>query len=180
MLEACLFCCTDGVSAEAASVLLVDDTGKEFHFYQVEGEAKELLMAATFPVDKGLAGHVLKSLESEVINDVQNDPRFYNQVDKDSGFKTRNMIAIPLVAGEEKIGVLEVLNKIGNGDFTEEERLVLLSIAEEIAFAIRNAKIFEYVVQSYCKQKQGQLSCRGCERPLGSWTPCVKYREKDI
>ena len=52
--------------------------------------------------------------------------------------------------------------------------------AEEIAFAIRNAKIFEYVVQSYCKQKQGQLSCRGCERPLGSWTPCVKYREKDI
>jgi GAF domain-containing protein len=180
MLEAALFCCTDAVSAEAASVLLVDDKGENFHFYQVEGEAKEVLMTETFPIDKGLAGHVLSSLESEVINNAQNDPRFYNKIDKDSGFQTRNMIAVPLVAGDEKIGVLEVLNKIDNGDFSEEERLLLLSIAEEIAFAIRNAKIFEYVVKSYCKQKQGQLSCRGCDRPLGSWTPCVKYREEVI
>ena len=180
MLEATLYCCTEAVSAEAASVLLVDDQGENFHFYQVEGEAKELLMAATFPIDRGLAGHVLSTLESEIINNVQDDPRFYGKVDKDSGFQTRNMIAIPLVAGDEKIGVLEVLNKIDKRNFTEEERLLLLSIAEEIAFAIRNAKIFEYVVTSYCKQKQGQLSCRGCERPLGSWTPCVKYREKVI
>jgi hypothetical protein len=73
--------------------------------------------------------------------------------------------------------VLEVLNKTGEGSFTEEEHMLLLSIAEEIAFAIRNARVFEYVVNSYCKQRQGQASCRGCERPLGSWTPCIKYRE---
>jgi len=47
-------------------------------------------------------------------------------------------------------------------------------------FAIRNAKVFEYVVNSYCKQRQGQPSCQGCQRPLGSWTPCVKYREVSI
>ncbi len=87
------------------------------------------------------------------------------------------MIAVPLVAGEEKIGVLEVLNKSGEGSFTEEERRLLLSISEEIAFAIRNAKMFEYVANIYCKQRQGRPSCEGCERPLGSWTPCVKYRE---
>ena len=88
-----------------------------------------------------------------------------------------NLIAVPLAAGEEKIGVLEVLNKVDGGSFTEEERLMLVSIAEEIAFAIRNAKLFEYIANTYCKQRQGQTSCRGCERPLGSWTPCVKYRE---
>ena len=66
------------------------------------------------------------------------------------------------------------------GSFTEEERLLLFSIAEEIAFAIRNAKLFEYVVSTYCKQRQGQMSCKGCERPLGSWTPCVKYREVGV
>ena len=90
------------------------------------------------------------------------------------------MIAVPLIAGEEPVGVLEVLNKSDGLPFTEEEQLSLMMIAEEIAFAIRNARIFEYVVDSYCIQRQGLNTCKGCKRPLGSWTPCVKYRESII
>jgi len=138
------------------------------------------LEGKTFPADKGIAGSVLQTLQPEIINDVYSDPRFYKKIDSDYGFPTRNMIAIPLVAGEEKIGVLEVINKAAEVSFTEEESLLLLSISEEIAFAIKNAKVFEYVANSYCKQRQGQLSCKGCNRPLGSWTPCVKYREAEI
>ncbi|MCP4536687.1 MAG: GAF domain-containing protein [Chloroflexi bacterium] len=177
LLETTLYCCMEAVSAEAASVLLLDDEKKNFGFYNIEGPAKPVLKAATFPADKGLAGSILQMQQSEVINDVHDDPRFYEQVDSESGFQTRNMIAVPLTAGEEQVGVLEVLNKAGEGSFTDEEHMLLLSIAEEIAFAIRNAKVFEYVVNSYCKQRQGQASCRGCDRPLGSWTPCIKYRE---
>jgi GAF domain-containing protein len=180
LLEMTLYCCMEVASAEAASVLLLDDEKKNFLFYQVEGPAKPVLVAATFPADRGLAGSILQTQQSEVIDDVRSDPRFYEKVDSDSGFQTRNMMAVPLVAGEEKIGVLEVLNKVERGSFTEEERLLLVSIAEEIAFAIRNAKLFEYVVNTYCKQRQGQMSCRGCERPLGSWTPCIKYREVNV
>jgi GAF domain-containing protein len=180
LLDIALYSCMEAVSAEAASVLLLDDEKENFHFYQVEGSAKPVLMAATFPADKGLAGSVLQRQQSEVIHDVPSDPRFYERVDSESGFHTRNMIVLPLVAGEEEVGVLEVLNKANGGSFTEEEHLCLVSLAEEIAFAIRNAKVFEYVVNTYCKQRQGQTSCRGCERPLGSWTPCVKYREADI
>ena len=90
------------------------------------------------------------------------------------------MIAIPLVAEEERIGVLEVLNKLNMYSFSEDDYLLLLSIAEEIAFAIRNTKIFEYVASTYCKQLQGEGSCKGCKRPLGSWTPCVKYRQVSL
>ena len=53
------------------------------------------------------------------------------------------MVAIPLVAGEEKVGVLEILNKTGGEAFQEEDRLLLQSIAEEIAFAIHDAKLFD-------------------------------------
>jgi transcriptional regulator with GAF, ATPase, and Fis domain len=177
LLEIALYCCMEAVSAEASSVLLLDDEKANFTFYQIEGPAKPVLAASTFPSDQGLAGSVLQSQQSEIVNDVSTDPRFYEKFDSESGFQTRNMIAVPLVAGEEQIGVLEVLNKSDGGPFTEEEHLLLISIAEEIAFAIRNAKVFEYVVNTYCKQRQGQMSCKGCERPLGSWTPCVKYRE---
>jgi sigma-B regulation protein RsbU (phosphoserine phosphatase) len=180
ILETALYCCMDAVQAETASVMLLDDAHESLRFYQVEGPSKPVLTGATFPADKGLAGAVLRTQESEIINDVKSDPRFYGKIDSDSGFQTESMIALPLTAGEERIGVLEVLNKIGGDGFLEEERMLLLSIAEEIAFAIRNAKIFEYVVDSYCKQRQGQASCRGCRRPLGSWTPCVKYREAEV
>ncbi|MFH1594924.1 MAG: GAF domain-containing protein [Pseudomonadota bacterium] len=114
------------------------------------------------------------------MNDVQRDPRFLRRFDSEYGLVTQNMIAIPLTAGQEKIGVMEVLNKSGGEPFTDEERLLLDSIAEEIAFAIRNARIFEYVINSYCKQRQGEKSCKGCNRPLRSWTPCVKYLEKSL
>jgi len=176
LLETTLYCCMDAVSAEASSILLLDDEKKNFFFYQIEGPAKPILMARTFPADKGIAASVLETERSAVINDVYNDPRFYGRIDSESGFRTRNMLAIPLIAGEEKIGVLEVLNKSGGADFTRDEVLFLELIAEEIAFAIRNAKVFDYVVNSYCKQRQGLNTCRGCQRPLGSWTPCVKYR----
>jgi hypothetical protein len=177
VLEAVLYSCMESFGVEAASVLLLDYEKKNFRFYSAEGPAKPVLLMASFPADHGLAGAVLATQQSEVINDVQNDPRFFKRFDQVSGFVTRNMIAIPLTAGEEKIGVLQILNKFA-GDFHEVELLFLQNIAEEIAFAIRNAKLFEVVVKSYCKQRQGEPSCRGCKRPLGSWTPCVKYREE--
>ena len=176
MLELALYSCMELVSAETASVLILDDEKKNFSFYQVEGPSKPLLSGITFPSDSGIAGAALKSRQSEVINDVENDPRFFKNIDSETGFRTRNMIVIPLLAGEQPVGVMEVINKAEDKLFTENERLLLSSIAEEIAFAIRNARIFDYVVGTYCKQKQGQTSCKGCKRPLGSWTPCVKYQ----
>jgi GAF domain-containing protein len=175
LLEIALYCCLEVTSAETASVLLLDEQQKVFRFYHVEGPTKPVLMATTFPADKGLAGSVLQTQQSEVINDVQNDPRFYREFD--SMFPVRNMIAVPLTAGTERIGVLEVLNKTDGGSFTEEEHLLLQTIGEEIAFAIRNAEVFEYVVSSYCRRRQGETSCRGCDRPLWSWTPCVMYQD---
>ena len=180
LLEAVLNVIMETVSAEEASVLLLDEDQANFRFYSVEGPAKQCLMAVTFPADKGIAGSILQTQRSEVINDVHGDPRFFEEIDSKYGFVTQNLIAIPLTAGEEKIGVMEVLNKSGGEPFTDEERLLLDSIAEEIAFAIRNARIFEYVINSYCKQRQGQMSCKGCQRPLRSWTPCVKYLEKSL
>jgi len=177
LLEITLYCCMEAVTAEAASILLLDDAKEAFQFYRVEGPAKPLLGGLTFPASEGVAGRVLQTLEAEIVNDVETEPHFYQQIDRETGFHTRNLIAVPLVAGEEKVGALEVLNKADGGSFTADERLLLVSIADEIAFAVRNATVFDYVVNTYCKRRQGQHSCKGCERPLGSWTPCMRYRE---
>jgi len=177
LLEIALYCSMEAASAEAASILLLDEAKENFEFYRVEGSAKPLLGGSTFPASEGVAGRVLETLEAEIVNDVETDPRFYEQIDMKTGYRTRNLIAIPLVAGDEPVGVLEVLNRVDGGPFTPDERLILVSVADEIAFAVRNATIFDYVVNTYCRRRQGQNSCKGCERPLGSWTPCMRYRE---
>jgi len=177
ILEATLYCCMENFAAEAASILLLDDEKENFIFYQVAGEAGQALNSATLPVNKGIAGAVLQSGESRMINDLASDPDFHRGMDEQAQFNSRNMIAIPLTAGEEQVGVLEIINKIDGQPFLEDEHLALKVLGEEIAFAIRNAKIFEYVITSYCKQRQGLNTCKGCKRPLGTWTPCIKYRE---
>ena len=110
---------------------------------------------------------MLRTLEAEIVNNAVGDAQFHGQIDLDTGFRTRNMIAIPLVAGVERVGVLEVLNTADGGSFTPDERLILGSIADEIAFAIRNATLFDYVVDTYCKRRQGQNSCKGASGRSG-------------
>ncbi len=143
VIEAVLYSCMAAVAAEAASVLLLDAEKQNFRFYGVEGPAKPVLLDVTFPVDQGLAGYVFQTQRSAIFNDVQQDRRFYGKFDSASGFQTKNLVAIPLVAGNEKVGVLEVLNKAGDEPFYEDDRLLLESIAEEIAFAFRNANTCE-------------------------------------
>jgi PAS domain S-box-containing protein len=143
VIEAVLYSSMAAVDAEAASVLLLDAEHKNFRFFGVEGPAKPVLLNVSFPAHRGLAGYVLRTQQAAVCNDVQHDPRFYKKFDFQSGFQTKNMVAIPLVAGDEKVGVLEVLNKANGEPFNEEDRLLLQSIAEEIAFAILNADLCE-------------------------------------
>jgi len=140
VIEAVLYSSMEAVSAEAASILLLDDQKLNFRFFGLV-PPQPLMMDAKFSATLGLAGNVYLSQRSQIVNDVQQDPRFYKRFDQETGFRSRNMVAIPLVAGTEEIGVLEVLNKAGGQPFQEEDRILLESIAEEIAFAIHGARL---------------------------------------
>jgi len=177
-LEIALFSSMKAVSAEAASVLLLDEAKERFHFFHVEGTAKPLLGETTFESSHGVAGRVLRSLEAEVVNNVADDDQFYGRIDEETGFRTRNLIAVPLLAGRDPIGVLEVLNRTDHEDFTADDRLLLSSIADQIAYAIRNAQTFDRVVDVYCHRRQGADSCGDCPQPIESWAPCINYRER--
>jgi len=177
-LDIALFSSMKAVSAEAASILLLDETKQLFRFFHVEGAAKPLLGETTFKATEGIAGKALQTLEAEIVNDIASDERFYGRIDSETGFQTRNLIAVPLLAGNEPIGVLEVLNRSGDEDFTADDRLILISVADQIAYAIRNAAIFDRVVDAYCRRRKGEDSCAECPQPLESWAPCAEYRAR--
>ena len=164
---------TAELPSEEGSILLHDEDTNEFEFFTAVGETGAELVKLRFPADKGIAGRALREGKTLVVNDVQSSPDFYGAIDKDHGFRTKSILAAPLISGDETVGVIEAINKIGKDGFDEEDKRLLTAIADEVALAIKNARLFDYVVDSYCKMRQGQNSCKGCKRPLKSWTPCA-------
>jgi sigma-B regulation protein RsbU (phosphoserine phosphatase) len=162
---------------EEGSVLLHDDESNEFEFFTAVGDTGQELVKLRFPADKGIAGRALREQTTLVVNDVSKDPDFYGNIDKEHEFQTKSILATPLISGEEIVGVINAINKIGDQGFDKEDAQILSAIADEVALAVKNAKMFEYVVDSYCKIRQGLSSCKGCIRPLKSWTPCVRHLE---
>ena len=168
---------TSELLCEESSILLYDEETNELEFFTAFGETGMELVSKRFPADKGIAGRALKELKTQVVNDVQSDPDFYSAIDEENGFQTKSILSAPVISGNEKVGVINAINKIETNFFDKEDDQVLSAIADEVALAIKNAKFFEYVVNNYCKIRQGLNSCKGCERPLKSWTPCVRQLE---
>jgi putative methionine-R-sulfoxide reductase with GAF domain len=160
--------------SEEGSILLYDAETDELEFFSAIGDTGTGYIQNRFPADKGIAGKALQEGQPVIVNDVQNCPFFFGNFDNESGFVTRSILAAPIMAGDEKVGVIEAINKVGESGFSELDKKILLAIADEVGLAVKNARMFDYVVNSYCKIRQGQMSCKGCVRPLRSWTPCAR------
>jgi len=168
---------TSELFCEESSILLYDENTNEFEFFTAFGETGIGLVSKRFPADRGIAGRAMREVKTQVVNDCKRDPDFYCAIDEENGFQTKSILSAPLISGNEKVGVINAINKIETNFFDKEDDQVLTAIGDEVALAVKNAKFFEYVVNSYCKIRQGLNSCKGCERPLKSWTPCVRHLE---
>ena len=143
--------CREVLDSEGISLLLLDSTRNELYFPYFSDENPEVarrLGALRFPADRGVAGSVLRTGRGESVEDVSNDPRFYSEIDQQSGFTTRSILAAPLIGRESAIGVIEVVNRRGGGSFTEKHLELLEALAKSIAVAIENAQRFGQVKAS--------------------------------
>lgn len=131
------------LTAEASSILLLDEDGKHLYFKVATGEKGGSVKRFRVEIGQGIAGWVAQNRKPLIVNDVQNDTRFYNRLDNASGFKTRNIVAIPLLTSGELVGVAEVLNKQSRQGFTDEDLQVLENLGNLVAIAISNAQLKE-------------------------------------
>ena len=96
-----------------------------------------------FPADHGITGWVFQHGQPLLINDVHADPRFYPEVDRKTGFATRNILCVPLINRHKKcIGTFQILNK-KSGSFDVEDQEQLKSVANYVTIALENAKLYE-------------------------------------
>ncbi len=94
--------------------------------------------------NEGLAGAVVHSGESAIINDVYSDPRFNPEIDKKTGYHTKNMITMPLKNSDgEIVGVFQSVNRKDCDGFTEDDMHLLLFVTVYIGREIDAALLRE-------------------------------------
>jgi response regulator RpfG family c-di-GMP phosphodiesterase len=106
------------------------------------GQKGQFLKKVIIPLETGIAGWVARTWKPLVVNDVTKDERFTGQVDKQSGFRTRSILAVPMILSGELIGVCEVVNK-RTGPFTDQDLATLANLSGLAAVAILNARLVQ-------------------------------------
>jgi CRP-like cAMP-binding protein/two-component sensor histidine kinase len=145
LLGLILTAATTSIRADRGTLYLVDPVTNELWSKVMNGtEVVEIRM----PMGKGLAGYVAKTGETVNIPDAYKDPRFNPEIDKRSGYKTHNVLCMPLrdKAGTI-IGVFQLLNKRG-GSFTKDDEEFIQALSVHAAIALENARLVKELVQN--------------------------------
>lgn len=128
------------LDADRCSVFLLDKTSNELVSKIALGMGTQEIR---FPANTGLAGYVAQSGEIINIKDAYADSRFNQEIDKETGYKTKTILCMPIWNMKHEIlGVFQVLNK-QNGYFSKEDEEVLIAIGSSAGIAIENARLFE-------------------------------------
>ena len=138
------------INVEAGSLLLL--RGDELVFKVAIGEAGDSLKGLRIKMGKGIVGWVASTGQPILVRDTTSDPRFYQEMDNQTGFITRNLLCIPMIVRGRTIGVIELLNKT-RGTFTDEDLKVLQSVAASAAIAIENARLYSGSVNMAKKER---------------------------
>ena len=135
------------LNAEAGSLLLFSDErtqgfAHELEFRVVIGGAGESLIGQRIRAGQGVAGQVAQQGQLRIVNDLQHDPAHAQNIGDSERFVARTLIAVPLMAKEGTIGVLQVLNKKDGTFFTQDDADLLTTFAGQAAVAIENARLY--------------------------------------
>jgi HD-GYP domain-containing protein (c-di-GMP phosphodiesterase class II) len=137
------------MDAEAGSLLLMDEVTGELYFDVAHGEKSVAVREVRLGFGQGIAGHVARTGEPMIVNDVQRDSRFFRQADQASGFVTRNMVCVPVRAHGRSLGVLQAINRKHDGLFEDSDLRSFVALGHQVGIAIENANLYEEIHQLF-------------------------------
>lgn len=141
MLEQIVDAARDLLDAERGSVFLHDADSGELFTTVATGTG-----TIRVPPGRGIAGECAQRRQVINVPDCYADPRFDPTFDRQTGFRTRCLLAVPLVGHDDAlVGVMQVLNKRG-GAFGEEDERVATALAAQCAVALQRQRLLGELV----------------------------------
>ncbi|MCP4544688.1 MAG: GAF domain-containing protein [Chloroflexi bacterium] len=139
-----------GAGADRATLYLLDEPGSQLYSIVMTGSGDDAaLREIRLPLNEGLSGHVARTGETVSVADAYADPRFSPRIDEETGYRTQEVLAVPLCNPQGRIiGVVQVLNKL-QGAFAQDDERYLLALAEHAALALENVRQHATLVTEY-------------------------------
>jgi hypothetical protein len=119
------------VPAESASVLI--GRGDTLRFVAARGPRSAAVVGTEMPIDQGIAGLVMSKKKGLMVREASRSEAHYQSVDRAVEYHTRTVLAVPMIAGGEVLGVLELLNPFGSGEFAEWHQRAAVRVGRRIA-----------------------------------------------
>jgi len=142
VLHALIALATSHLECERGSLFLNDPSTNELFSRVAQGTVHHELRIMN---DSGIAGQVYKKGEPLVVHDAYLHPQFNRTVDEQTGFRTRNLVCVPVRTPRgEIIGVAQVLNK-RRGRFTRQDLALLEDIIGQATLALQSAQYIEHM-----------------------------------
>ncbi|WP_448540026.1 GAF domain-containing protein [Roseiflexus sp.] len=143
------------IGVEHGSIMLLDRETDQLINSAVLGRHGNV-GSVRFPLGKGIVGKVAQNRKPLNVPDVTTDPNWEPPPEDDASAKrSGSMIAVPLIAHHELLGVL-VLSHEQTGYFRDEHLRLLTAAANQIAIGIYNAQMYQQVEQQYWRRYEMQ------------------------
>jgi len=156
-------------------VLVRDGDEGGLRFLTATSGVTDELLALRLPPGAGIAGLVYSTTQPMAVADVSNEGSFWSEADRRTGFKTITLLATPLRANGEMVGVLEFINRPGDPPyppFTPAEMDSGSRFADAIASLIDEyeiARLVEALVNYSIKATATATSAAARESDLRQW-----------
>ncbi|MFH1125081.1 MAG: PAS domain S-box protein, partial [Pseudomonadota bacterium] len=139
------------LSAEGAIVVLLDEIKEELFILGAaydDMDTQKRIMEIRFSLDQLVAGQVIRTGKPMIVSDTLMNPEFHEERDRLLGYRTRNLVLVPLKSSDRIIGTLCAINKkVGTFDHTDIELLEM--VAGTVVLSIENARFSEEVKKAY-------------------------------
>ncbi|MBI5839002.1 MAG: GAF domain-containing protein [Chloroflexi bacterium] len=155
------------LNCEAGSLFLLDKQTDDLIFKVTVGPVAANLVGQRLPSGTGIVGRAVQARAPVIENEVQRSPNWFN-TDKQTGFVSRSLLAVPLQVKDDVIGVIEVINRRDGLPFVEDDQTLLTAFAGQAAVAIENARLYTLTDQELAARVEELSVMQRIDRELNA------------
>jgi signal transduction histidine kinase len=157
------------LNCEAGSLFLADEqTGDLIFRVTVGPPSSSELIGQHVPAGSGIVGRAAQERRPVVENNAQTSPLHFTAPQRQTGFTSRSLLAVPLLFKDRVIGVIEVINRKDGLPFVEDDETLLSAFAGQAAVGIENARLFTLTDQELATRVEELSVMQRIDRELNA------------
>jgi phosphoserine phosphatase RsbU/P len=166
------------MNADASSLMLIDEKTNELVYQVALGKVGEKLKQEfRLKLGQGIAGMVAEEGKPLLLEDAYTHPKFFRGHDEATGYRTKSMITVPLKVGQRITGVAQVINRLDDNAFDQDDLDLFIALCSLAAISIENAKMHKSLMEKQRLVKDMEFARTVQESFLPQKTPeSSRYR----